>query len=87
MVLIKLEKNLLCQDNTGSVHRCRDNIINSLEVKIGVLLHVDNELDKVAGHVTVYHWHNKPHEVWVFLYDKDGEHEGEITDKKTGKKD
>ena len=74
MTLIKFEKNINC---TNSV-TCNNNILEIFEKKLNVLLHLEKDIDKVNGHISISHKQGN-HLIFLFLYDKQGIHESHNT--------
>lgn len=69
------EKNLSCNNET--FEQCNNDIVNSIELKFpNIKFHAEEITDKVNGHISISH-DNKKHKIWVFVYDKNGIHEGE----------
>lgn len=63
---------MTCTDST----KCSGIIIQKLEALLGGKIHVESETEKAEGHISISHEQGN-HKIWVFLYDTDGEHEGE----------
>jgi len=65
-------KNITCSNSK----ECSDLIISKLEILLGGRIHVETEAEQPEGHISISHEQGN-HKIWVFLYDTDGEHEGE----------
>ena len=59
-----------CTDNTSQ--ECADDIISKIKSLLG------ENVSGVNYHISIYHAKNN-HTIWLFLYDKSGEHESENT--------
>ena len=69
------EKNLSCNDKT--VNECTSNIFTKISLKFpNIKFQAEEITDKVNGHISISHKNNH-HRIWVFVYDKNGIHEGE----------
>jgi len=83
MVLRKFNKNITCTDSAV----CAQAIQARLEALMGVNKlsrtgttrdPTDEPTDKQNGHISIVHKQGD-HTIWVFLYDRTGEHESEDT--------
>ncbi len=71
-MMIKFILPISCKEDSN----CAEAILKLIETKLGVKLHGDTETDDVEGHLSISHV-NGAHKIWAFVYDNDGEHEGE----------
>tara|TARA_R110000751_G_scaffold279750_1_gene382175 strand:- start:241 stop:579 length:339 start_codon:yes stop_codon:yes gene_type:complete len=79
MTLIKFTKDIVCKDASICSKKIHDAITSKVNGDIINLTSTKN------GHISIDHKQNN-HTIWLFLYSKDGEHEGEKTDKQQFKK-